>query len=200
MLNKKAMQAFADQFMTGKVKIRKNDPIHGKADSYYAVQNEACIKFEDSSIILKVSNVCLLTDKLQEMTPILRNYINNINKIMEVENKYRNNLYPMHLDGPLYVELVFSIKKNNPIISILKVFSYPAIKLIPTDFGGMIIDLPLMIYRSYNLIVNIESNKKIVNSDLAVFNLPVIREILDFNDVLDEVFIDQLNTLEMALL
>ena len=64
----------------------------------------------------------------------------------------------------------------------------------------MIIDLPLMIYRSYNLIVNIESNKKIVNSALAVFNLPIIREILDFNDVLDEVFIDQLNTLEMALL
>lgn len=200
MLNKKAMQAFANQFMTGNVKIRKNNPIHGKADSYYAVQNEACIKFEGSSIILKVSNVCLLTDKLQEMTPILRNYINNINKIMEVENKYRNNLYPMHLDGPLYVELVFSIKKNKPIISILKVFSYPAIKLIPTDFGGMIIDLPLMIYRSYNLIVNIESNKKIVNSALAVFNLPIIREILDFNNVLDEVFIDQLNTLEMALL
>lgn len=200
MLNKKAMQAFADQFMTGKVKIRKNDPIYGKADSYYAVQNEASIKFEASSIILKVSNVCLLTDKLQEMTPILRNYINNINKIMEVENKYRNNLYPRHLDGPLYVELVFSIKKNKPMISILKVFSYPAINLIPTDFGVMIIDLPLMIYRSYNLIVNIESNKKIVNSALAVFNLPIIREILDFNDVLDEVFIDQLNTLEMALL
>lgn len=200
MLNKKAMQTFADQFMTGNVKIRKNNPIHGKADSYYAVQNEACIQFEDSSIILKVSNVCLLTDKLQEMTPILRNYIKNINKIMEVENKNRNNLYPRHLDGPLYVELVFSIKKKKPMISILKVCSYPAIKLIPTDFGGMIIDLPLMIYRSYDLIVNIESNKKIVNSDLAVFNLPVIREILDFNDILDEVFIDQLNTLEMALL
>ncbi len=27
MLNKKAMQAFADQFMTGKVKIRKNEKI-----------------------------------------------------------------------------------------------------------------------------------------------------------------------------
>jgi hypothetical protein len=200
MLNKKEMQAFADQFMTGKVKIRKNDPIHGKADSYYAVQNEVCIQFEDSSIILKVSNVCLLTDKIQEMTPILRNYINNVNKIMEVENKHRNNLYPMHLDGPLYVELVFSIKKKKPMILILKVCSYPAIKLIPTDFGGMIIDLPLMIYRSYDLIVNIESNKKIVKSDLSVFNLPVIREIIDFNDVLDEVFIDQLNTLEMALL
>lgn len=200
MLKIKQMKKFAEQFITGNVKIRKNNPIHGKADTYCAIQNEACIQFEDSSIILKVSNVGLLTDKLQEMTPKLRNYINNVNKIMEVENKHRENLYPMYLDGPLYVELVFSIKKKKTILSILKVYSYPAIKLIPTDFGGMIIDLPLMIHRSYDLIVNIESNKKVVNSDFAVFKLPVVREILDFNDVLDLVFIDQLNTLEMALL
>lgn len=200
MLNIKQMQAFTEQFMTGKVKLIKSNPVYGKADSYYAVQNEASIQFEESSILLKVSNVGLLTDKLTVMTPMLRNYINNVNKIMEVENNHRENSYPIHLDGPLYVELIFRIKKKKPMLSILKVCSHPSIKLIPTDFGGMIIDLPLMrFYRSYDLIINVASNKKVINSDLTVYNLPIVREILDFNDILNEVFIDQLKTLEMAL-
>lgn len=74
------------------------------------------------------------------------------------------------------------------------------IKTRMTDFGFMIIDLPLMHHRSDNLIVNIEAKQKVIDSDFIVFNLPVIREIINFNNLLDEVFIDQLNTLEMALL
>lgn len=200
MLNKKEMQSFAEQFLTGKVKIRKNEPIYGKAESYHAVQDRVFIQFEESSIILKVSNVGLLTEPLSEMKPMLRNYINNIHKLIEVENKNRISDWPVQIEGPIYNEVAFNIKKKKPILSVFTLIIYPTIKTRLTDLGFMIIDLPLMHHRSDNLIINIESNQKVIDSDFIVFNSPVINEVLDFNNVLDEVFIDQLNTLEMALL
>jgi hypothetical protein len=200
MLNKKEMQSFAEQFLTGKVKIRKNEPIHGKADSYHAVQNRVFIQFEESSIILKVPNVGLLSEYVAEMKPLLRNYIKNIHKIIEVENKNRISAWPRQIEGQIYTEIAFDIKKKKPNLSVFTLIIYPMIKTRMIDVGFWIYDLPLMNHRSDNLIINIESKQKVIDSDLIVFKLPVIREIIDFNDVLDEVFIDQLNTLEMALL
>lgn len=200
MLNKKEMQSFAEQFLTGKVKIRKNEPIYGKADSYHAVQDRVFIQFEESSIILKVSNVGLLSEHVAEMNPLLRNYINNIHKLIEVENKNRISAWPSQIEGQIYTEISFNLKKKKPNLSVFTLIVYPMIKTRMTDFGFMIYELPLMHHRSDNLIINIESKQKVIDSDFIVFNLPVIREIIDFNDVLDEVFIDQLNTLEMALL
>lgn len=200
MLNKKEMQSFAEQFLTGKVKIRKNEPIYGKADSYHAVKDRVFIQFEESSIILKVSNVDLLIEHVSEMKPMLRNYINNMHKIIEVENKNRISDWPTRVEGQIYTEIAFDIKKKKPNLSVFTLIIYPMIKTRMTDFGFMIIDLPLMHHRSDNLIVNIEAKQKVIDSDFIVFNLPVIREIIDFNNLLDEVFIDQLNTLEMALL
>lgn len=200
MLNKKEMQSFAEQFLTGKVKIRKNEPIYGKADSYHAVQDRVFIQFEESSIILKVSNVGLLSEHVAEMNPLLRNYINNIHKLIEVENKNRISAWPSQIEGQIYTEISFNLKKKKPNLSVFTLIVYPMIKTRMTDFGFMIYELPLMHHRSDNLIINIESKQKVIYSDFIVFNLPVIREIIDFNDVLDEVFIDQLNTLEMALL
>jgi hypothetical protein len=199
MLNKSEMQKFASQFVTGKVKIKKNEHIHGKSDIYYVTQNGLFVQFEDHSIIVKVPNVGVFLDRVFDVTPTLRNYINNINKLIEVENKTRISHWPQKLNGTIYTEISFKIKENKQILSKFTLTIYPFIRSMPTDFGGMIIDLAFHINNEH-LIIDFESNQTIVRSDLCVLTLPMINEILDFKNVLDEVFMKQLNTLEMALL
>lgn len=199
MLNKNEMQKFASQFVTGKIKTKKNEHIYGKSDSYYVTKNELFIQFQENSIIVRLSNVGSFLDSMLDVRPTLRNYINNVNKIIEIENKNRNTPWPTQLEGPINTEISFNIKKKKPILSKFTLTVYPHIRCIPTDFGGMIIDLPLH-YNNELLIVNFESNEKVVHSDFRVLKLPFINEIVDFNDILDELFIKQLKTLEMALL
>lgn len=199
MLTKNEMQKFASQFVTGKVKIKKNEQIHGKSDIYYVAQNGLFVIFENQSIIVKVPNVGVFLDRVFDVTPTLRNYINNINKLIEVENKFRTSNWPQKLNGPIYTEMSFKNKVNKQVLSGFTLTSYPFIRTIPTDFGGVMLDLAFHTNNEH-LIMDFESNKNIVRSDLCVLTLPMINEILDFKNLLDEVFMKQLNTLEMALL
>lgn len=199
MLTKTEMKKFAEQFITGKIKIRKNTPVYGKSDTYHVSNNNVFIHFEDNIINLKVPNVSLFMENTNDLTPKMSNYIVTANKLVKIENIARGDDIPRVLDGQLYTELSFKVVKKEISLSVFKLISYYAIKERTTSFGLIFYDLPYYNNYSSHLVINIESNNKI-SCDFDMFKLPIVNEVLDFDYLLDDVFNDQLNTLEMALL
>ena len=57
-----------------------------------------------------------------------------------------------------------------------------------------------MSHRRYEEVFLKIGKNKSISGGLRILNNEVVQEVLDFNLILDDVFEDQLNTLEMALL
>lgn len=217
MLNKKEMCNFAEQFFLGKVKLKKNPTIYGKNDSYYFAKDGLFMSFENDSILLRIPDVRFFTDTTEEITPKTKNYINAINTIIKIENNVRGNDLVRKLDGDIYTEMCFKIRNKRIILDLFTLKSYFALKQEKTNFGFVFFDIPYYCNYSANFSVNLDTfeipylrpsnnlsvktttNKKICG-DFDMFESSIVNEILDFNYFLDDVFNDQLNTLEMALL
>lgn len=79
MLSKNEMKKFAEQFISGKIKLNKNPVIYGKTDSFNVVKNGLFISFDNDSIVLKIHDLRFFTDNTDELTQKTKNYINAIN-------------------------------------------------------------------------------------------------------------------------
>lgn len=218
MLSKNEMKEFAEQFFIGKIKLKKNPTIYGKADSYYFAKDGLFMSFENDSILLSIPDVVFFTDNTEEITPKIKNCVNAINTIIKIENNVRGNDLARKLDGDIYTEMCFKVKNKKIVLDLFTLKSYFAIKEEKTNFGLIFFDVPYYCNQSTTFSVKIDNfeiiyhrrpsndfsvkptqNKKICG-DFDMFNSSIVNEILDFNYFLDDVFNDQLNTLEMALL
>lgn len=218
MLSKNEMKKFAEQFVSEKIKLKKNPAIHGKTDSYYLIKDGLFMSFENDSILLKITDVGYFIDNTEEMTPKTKNYINAINTIIKIENNVRGNDLVRKLDGEIYTEICFKIRNKRIVLDLFTLKSYFAIKQEKTSFGFIFFDIPYFYNYSANFSIKLDAfempythrassdlsvktttNKKICG-DFDMFKSSIVNEILDFNYFLDDIFNDQLNTLEMALL
>lgn len=207
MLNKKTMINFTKQFIDGKVKLQKNKTIHGKEDNYFIAKNGLFISFEDHSVVVKVPNINIFIEQNKDCPQKTKNYINGVDKIIKMENKLRinkNKEFSGEIDGQIYTEILFKIEQNKFILDLFTVVGYFAIKQYPASvtqfkFGLMILEMPIWNRQSSEMIVKVKDNEKI-NSDFKTFESNYANEIINFKDLLEDSFIDQLNILEMALL
>lgn len=218
MLNKKEMQNFAEQFVSGKIKLHKKPVVYGKNDSYYCAKDGLFMSFESDSVMLSIPDVGLFTSNTNKLTQKTKNYINSINEIIKIENMVRGDDLARKLDGDVYTELCFKIKNKKISLELFTLKSYFSIKQKSTSFGFIFFDIPyycnqsadvsikiepfeIPYYRrqSNNLSVKTQVDKKITG-DFEMFQSSIANEVIDFNYFLDDVFNDQLNTLEMALL
>jgi hypothetical protein len=217
MLSKNEMKKFAEQFFLGKIKLKKDPTIYGKTDSYHFAKDGLFIFFENDSILLRIPDVSFFTDNTEEITSKTKNYINAINTIIKIENNVRGNDLARKLDGDVYTEMCFKVRNKKITLDLFTLKSYFAIKQEKTNFGIIFFDIPYYCNQSASISVNLNNlempynrpsndlsvkttpNKKI-SGDFDMFESSIVNEILDFNYLLDDVFHDQLNTLEMALL
>lgn len=214
MLNKKAMQNFAAQFISGKIKLQKNPVIYGKNGSYYFAKDGLFMSFESDSVTLNIPDVGLFTNNTTELTQKTKNYINSINKIIKIENMVRGNDLARRLDGDIYTELSFKLTKKQINLDKITLKSYFSRKQEKTKFGLIFFDIPYFCNMSVNLNVELDDfnmpyvkisdnlivKQKKVSGDFDMFKSSIANEVIDFKYFLDDVFKDQLNTLEMALL
>jgi len=205
MLNKKEMEKFASQYIKGKVKFYKNSKIYGKSDSYSCSKDDIIILFEDKSITVKLSNAEKVMEKFEEASPQLIHYVNRLNKFVHMENKLRSGDYDRHLSGEFDSEIIYQVINKNinkKTINFKFYLDYKERQQTNISYNSnrySWIDL-FSFYRRYEeVFVNI-GRKKSISGDLRILKNEIVKEILDFNFILDDVFEDQLSTLEMALL
>lgn len=205
MLNKKEMEKFASQYIKGRVKLHKNPKIYGKSDSYSCLKNNVFILFENKSITVKLSKTETVVESFDTTSNTLLNYLSRLTKFIYVENKLRCGDYDRPLNGEFDSEIIFQVVNKNikkDAINFKFYLDYEErqnISYFSNNYSFPYVDFFLSHRRYEEVFLKIGKNKSI-SGGLRILNNEVVQEVLDFNLILDDVFEDQLNTLEMALL
>lgn len=200
MLNKKEMEKFASQYIKGKIKLYKNTKIYGKPDTYSCFKDDILISFEEKSIIIKLSKTETKFENFDRKYNKLDYYLKGLKNFIDIENKFRDGYYDRPLNGQIDSEIIFQVKCKNITQETINLKFYIESQERDSTVNSRYPCFEFFLFKKrYEEVFLKMGQHKNVTGDLRILQKEVVQEILDFNLILDDVFEDQLKTLEMAL-